>query len=56
MKVGFKHVREVSVRIFSVRWPFFLFLFPYLFFTISTYRDYGVAIDEPVMYRFGEML
>jgi len=38
------------------RLPFLLFLLPYLLFVFFTYRHYGVAIDEPMEYGFGEML
>lgn len=40
----------------KLHWIFLLFLIPYLCFVAATYHNYGIAIDEPVEYQFGEML
>jgi hypothetical protein len=44
------------ITLIKPRLLFLLFLTFYLGWVFYTYQDYGVAIDEPMEYRFGEML
>jgi len=48
-------VRKIG-KLILIRWVFLLFLLPYLIWTGMVYQDFGVAIDEPIEYRFGELL
>ena len=53
-----------SLRRFSIsllkqlirRIPLLIFLLLYLLWVGGTYRDFGISIDEPIEYGFGEMM
>jgi len=41
---------------FIKRWIFLLILIPYIVWSFLTYKDFGITVDEPIEYGFGEML
>lgn len=43
-------------EIIKKRIPFLFFCIIYSVVILRIYTDFGVAIDEPIEYRFGEML
>lgn len=52
---GHDWVRKIRSFILN-RIFFIIFLLPYLFFSFVTYKDFGITLDEPIEYNFGQML
>lgn len=52
----FKNYFATSKIIIKNRLPFLLILIPYVVWSLYTYQDFGISIDEPIEYGFGEML